>query len=240
VEEKAMSIHTFIQQEHFHHHFQPIFSVNNRSIFGYEVLLRSDAYSNPECAFKEAKQESKLYDLEVRSIEKAVSSFSKTAWLSNNVKIFINVFPSTILKQSFQSFIEKVIREYALYDQQVILELNEAEEVIDLKEIVDAVNGLKDLGVLIALDDIGKGMSEIRSIIEIKPEFIKLDRYFIEGLLHSQEKQFMLITLLGYCEKFKSNLIAEGIEAEDELGFLKQLGVRFAQGYALGKPDVLK
>lgn len=92
------------------------------------------------------------------------------------------------------------------------------------------------MGVLIAIDDFGKGYSSFTSVIELNPDFVKLDKYFLEGLIKSEKKKYIIQTLLNYSEKFNTKLIVEGIEDEHILLYLQNIGIKYAQGFLLGKP----
>ena len=79
----------------------------------------------------------------------------------------------------------------------------------------------------------------MKSIIELNPDFIKLDKYYIEDLYKSEQKQDLIHSLLNYCEKFNSKLIVEGVEDKVNLALLKGMGIQYAQGYLLGMPTLL-
>lgn len=234
-----MSIKNFIREEKFYHHFQPIYYINSRKKLGYEALLRSQIHSNPELTFQEAKREKQLYELDSRSIHKAISTYNLAGLSKKNGTLFLNILPSTILNQNFPSFLDQIITENYLHSQQIVLEISESEtvEAFDIfkKQILD----LKKQGFLIAIDDIGKGYSNFKNIIELEPQYLKLDRYFAQDLHLSKQKQAIILLLLKYCEQSRGQLILEGIETEEEIEIASALGIPIVQGYLLGKPALL-
>lgn len=96
------------------------------------------------------------------------------------------------------------------------------------------------MGLLIAIDDVGKGRGELQKIVEFQPEFIKLDAYFSRDLINSKRKQSFIKYLNFYSEQFDCHFILEGLETSEEVAFAKFLGVQLAQGFALGKLEQLE
>ncbi|WEG12480.1 EAL domain-containing protein [Pullulanibacillus sp. KACC 23026] len=235
-----MLIDHFIREEQFYHHFQPIYDIENWYLIGREVLLRSNEFSNPEIPFCLAKQKEKLYELDSRSIHKAISTYHMAGYSKREGKLFVNVYPSTISNGDFPSFIINIMNEFNVSRHQIVLELTETEKIKDLKQFQKIINLLRKSGILIALDDIGKGIEDTQRIIELNPDFIKLDKYFAHDLYMSKKKQDFVRFLQNYCDAYKTYLILEGIETPVDLAFAKSFGIKYGQGYALGKPDVLE
>ncbi|HDJ1468230.1 TPA: EAL domain-containing protein [Clostridioides difficile] len=79
----------------------------------------------------------------------------------------------------------------------------------------------------------------MKTIIELEPDYLKLDRYFSQDLKSSKQKQSLISFFLNYCQEYKSQLILEGLENEMDMEMAKSLGIPIAQGYLLGKPALL-
>jgi EAL domain-containing protein (putative c-di-GMP-specific phosphodiesterase class I) len=222
--------------DQFFHHYQPIYDIQRWEVFGYESLFRTGNSSSPEEAFNNAKIKKMLYELDSRSIHKASLSYAQAGYLTKYNHLFLNVFPSTLTNPLFPTFVNKIINENGFSCQQIILEINEG-EIAELDIIKNVIIYLKNLGIAIAIDDFGKGNSSIKSLIELSPDFVKLDRYFMDDL--TEKKLDMIQYLLHFCKKHNSNLIIEGIEEKASLALLKSIGVQYAQGYLLGRPSIL-
>lgn len=207
---------------------------------GYEVLLRSEVYSNPEQAFQAARKRKQLYELDSRSIHKAVRTYQSTGNSQNESQLFLNILPSTILNPMFPSFLDTIIimKDKQLHRQQIVLEISESEIIDDFDYFKTMIVMLKRQGFLIAIDDIGKGYSNLKFIIELKPDYLKLDRYLAHDLHLFDEKQSLILLFADYCKQYQSQLILEGLESESELAIAKSLGVPLAQGYILGEPKL--
>jgi EAL domain-containing protein (putative c-di-GMP-specific phosphodiesterase class I) len=235
----VLTIKKLLQNNSFYHDFQPIYGLTDWKTIGYEVLFRSSNYPNPMNAFQRAKKEKQLYELDSRSIQKAALSYETAGFSKKDGFLFVNVFPSTILDPKFPSFIEEIISNINCSRQQIILELNETEIIPDFDAFKKLTAHLKSKGFLIAIDDAGKDNSSFMSILELEPDFVKLDRYFSKELHTSVKKQHFIQMLLDYCKKLGIHVILEGIEDEKDLAFAKFLGVPFGQGYIFGKPQQL-
>ncbi len=98
---------------------------------------------------------------------------------------------------------------------------------------------MKARGLKIAVDDAGAGYASFRHISQLRPDFIKCDMSLTRGVDGDRVLQALIKALLGFSEEIGSSLVAEGVETPDELNCLLDLGVRFAQGYYLGRPAPL-
>lgn len=237
-EDLELLLEKILSNEDFYHVYQPIFDIQNDAIFGYEGLFRTKYNLNPEDIFLMAKKNERLYELDSRSVHKALLTYSNVGSSLRSKNLFFNVFPTTITNPLFNTLINKIINENHITSQQLIMEINE-NEIIDFEETKKVINHLKNIGIRIAIDDFGKGYSSLKSVIELEPEFVKLDKYFLEGLMKSEKKKYIIHTLLSYSKKFNTKLIAEGIEDEKSLLYLQNIGIRYAQGFLLGKPSTL-
>jgi EAL domain-containing protein (putative c-di-GMP-specific phosphodiesterase class I) len=240
-----LSIHQIIQKEEFYHVFQPIFDLQNMEVIGYEGLLRNNLYSNPEVIFQAAMEERQLFELDSRSIQKAVRTYSKGSGIKGY--LFLNVYPSTILNPSFLIFLNNIMLEKEKYSQlvnisyEIVLEIIESEEIFNFNfmDFKDKIRQIKEYGLLIAIDDFGKGFDRFSLLIELESDFLKLDHYFAKDLFNSKQKQLAISLILDYCSNSSCSLILEGIESKLDLVAAKAINIPFAQGFLLGKPGLL-
>lgn len=236
---KDLSIERLISEGDFHHHFQPIYNINNHSIIGYEGLFRSNHHSNPEETFLKAKKEKQLFTLDTQSIQKAFLTYQQAGFSKKEGSLFLNILPSTLLHSNFPSFIKGLINKEQMESQEIIFEITEHEIISDIQALKYRICELKEYGFKFALDDVGKGYASVGLIVELEPDIIKMDRYFTTNIEASTKKQTIINFFLHYCEKFNVQLILEGIENEIELTVAKSLGLLYGQGFRLGKPALL-
>jgi EAL domain-containing protein (putative c-di-GMP-specific phosphodiesterase class I) len=225
------------------HKYQPMWNLDAKKIFGYEALLRftgdTPGMNDIERVFHEARMEGCLYELDTMSIESAIKHFPLGSL--HEELLFINIYPSTLLDDRFHSFLIYIIKFYCVVPEKIVFELNETveeEHIWVQPEFKHMLHNLKSYGFNIALDDIGKGAGTLQKIIDFAPDYIKLDRYFSEGLSTSKEKQEMISLFIQYAKQ-KMGLILEGIEKDVDLAHAKLMHVPVVQGYLLGRPQRL-
>lgn len=220
--------------------FQPIYCLSNKSIVGYESLLRCSFVKSPDLLFMHASENGYLYDLDIVSITNSIREFAAYYQENDCNKLFlsVNVYPSTVAMPMFPDVLEKLTQHVSLTNKQIILEINESERIKNLDQMLQNIYVLKQKGFIIALDDLGKGEYSLQTLIEIDPQVIKLDRYFAKDLSKSKKKQRALLSTIRFFNE-NTKVILEGIEAEEDLQCAKSLGILYAQGYFLAKPEPL-
>lgn len=211
------------------HWFQPIYHLINNNVIGYEALLRdaSSPKTPPVKIFMEADKNDNRNILDLISIKTAIDAYKDESSL-----LFLNIFPSTILKKDFLSWWDIHVPSSTA----IVLELLESEPIMDWEELKMITKELQTRGIKIAVDDMGTGYSSFQQWIELEPDFIKLDRYFVKDLSANSRKQDTVRSLLSLFSG-TTKVISEGIETIEDLYSVKQLGVSYAQGYFLGMPS---
>jgi EAL domain-containing protein (putative c-di-GMP-specific phosphodiesterase class I) len=229
-----MSIHQLIEEENFYHYSQGLFNTGSWERIGGEILLRSE-FGPPDVIFEKAKVANKLYELDTKSIFNVLHNYNLQDSTQKDL-LFINIFPSTILHSDFPDFILNIKNTSLRKDNSVVFEIIETDFVENISFFKERIKFLKNLGYLIAIDDVGKGWSSLHMIIELDPDYIKLDRYFSLNLSKSKPKQEMIKSFIHFTKYSKSKLVLEGIECEKDLAIAKVLGVDICQGFLLDKP----
>jgi EAL domain-containing protein (putative c-di-GMP-specific phosphodiesterase class I) len=117
----------------------------------------------------------------------------------------------------------------------IVLEITEHELIDDYRNLRFALAAL-GRDVRIAVDDAGAGIANFAHLVELRPEFVKLDQHLVRGINADVSRQAMVVALQHFARSSSSWVIAEGIETEAELATLRELGLRYGQGYLLGRP----
>lgn len=227
-----------IEKSSFSHYYQHIYKTDCSAVIGSELLFRAEE-GNPEFIFQMAREENKLFELDTKSINKAFQSYFSQNQISLDGILFVNIFPSTVIHSKFPSFVAHLLDRFPESRENVVFEIIETERISNEYKLKERIHFLKNCGFRIAVDDVGNGWSSLSLIIELEPEFIKLDRYFSIDLAQTPKKQIMINLLLHYVEGAKMKMILEGIEASPDLRMAQSLGVHFCQGYLLSKPTPL-
>jgi EAL domain-containing protein (putative c-di-GMP-specific phosphodiesterase class I) len=234
-EGKQIEIRKLIEKRSIYHAFQPIYNLSQWNLYGFEALLRCADY-NPETMFQNALSEGSLFELDTFSISEAVLSFFRSP--NYNSLLFINAFPSTLIHPHFLEKMAQLIQLNPINPKRIIIEINESEiENFDLLQ--SNVTELRNMGFRFALDDVGKGIVKLSEFTELNPEIVKIDKSFSFELSLSQNKQTTIQRLIDFCNN-DIQLVLEGIEKAEDLAMAKSLGVPFAQGFILGRPNDLE
>ncbi len=218
--------------------FQPIVSLIDCTVIGYEALSRGPQNScmqNPEKLLDTAKECGKLWELEELFRYKALESIYNSKL---NVKIFLNINPVIINSLKFKNlFTKEYLKKYNLDCENIIFEITERDKIKNMNSFKETIEYCKSQNYQIAIDDAGSGNSGLNRICHIKPHYIKLDMELIRGIDKCSTKQAIVKSMYEFSKATNCNLIAEGIETEDELKTLIDIGVQFGQGYFIKRPE---
>ncbi|MHA7899602.1 MAG: sensor domain-containing phosphodiesterase [Henriciella sp.] len=210
--------------------FQPIVDLLSTHTAGFESLSRFSAepVRAPDIWFNEAAEVGLSAELELSAIEAALQNLDR---ISADAYLSVNVSPTTLLTDTFQSR----MRSFDL--SKVVLEITEHAVIEDYDDVTKALKDLRHRGLRVAVDDAGAGHSSLRHIVQLDPEFIKLDMSLTRNVDSDLARRALVSALVFYTRETSAQIIAEGIETASELETLKLLGVSRGQGYYLGKPS---
>lgn len=212
--------------------FQPICDISENRVMGFEALSRfqSDPYRPPNEWFDDATQVGLLKELENTMRRDALEQLKA---LPPDTYLSLNVTPFAVLDPDFADSLSA----YPL--DRLVLEITEHDCVEDYEMIAQALAPLREKGIRLAVDDAGAGYASFRHILKLKPDIIKLDRSLIENIDSSSDQRTLATALVQFSRAVGSQTLAEGVETQDELSVLRDLGVKLAQGYLLGRPQAL-
>lgn len=152
---------------------------------------------------------------------------------------WINIMPNTILNDPY--FVENLIATlpfYGLQPQQITLELTEVEKIADATELAVKVRRLQRAGFAIALDDLYSTVPIENHLLEVMPNYIKLDRQLVNECSRYHVKRIVIESLLQSAHDFGITVLAEGLEAPADIECCRELGVDLGQGFGLGLPAI--
>jgi EAL domain-containing protein (putative c-di-GMP-specific phosphodiesterase class I)/GGDEF domain-containing protein len=220
-----------------HTDFQPIIEMRSGRIFGFEALSRGpvgSAIEAPGDLFAFARRHGLAGELERIAAQLAFERFADGGAQG---KVFVNFSPAALESGSLsRSGIVDGLRICGLAPKQVVIELTENESIGDRTVAWNTLLGYRDLGFEIAIDDLGEGFASLKLWSELRPEYVKVDRHFINGLNHDALKLQMTRAIQQIAQISGSHVIAEGIEDVSDLMAVRDLGMRFGQGYLIERP----
>ena len=220
------SLEAIIAGQAFTPHFQPLVSLADRSVVGYEALTRFADGTPPDIRFAEAERLGLGYELELATLRAAVHA---AASLPATTFLTLNVSPSLVLVG------QGLGRVLAARTRELVLEITEHARIDDYAALRAAIERI-DPPLKVAVDDAGSGYASLGHILALRPAYAKLDLSWVCGIEADSARQAMVAGLVHFATEVGCQLIGEGIETEAELQTLRRLGVPLGQGYLLGRP----
>ncbi len=219
--------------------YQPVFRITdgNAALHGFECLTRGPKGSN----FESAKV---LFEyVRLKRQEQAVdraciaAAFGNLGLLPLDSSISVNVHASTLGRDpAFADFLFGAADHVGLSLSRLTIEVVEHAPPWDSDTFVSVLRRLRSTGIRIALDDVGLGQSNFKMMVEVEPDYLKLDRYFVEGC-HADSDRRAVIGAVRYLGRhFGAEVIAEGVEAPEDFAEVVGLGVDLIQGFLLCRP----
>jgi EAL domain-containing protein (putative c-di-GMP-specific phosphodiesterase class I) len=157
--------------------------------------------------------------------------------LSSEMKIGINVHASSLaMDPAFVGFLGASLAEHAISPRRLVVEIVEHAPPWDVIGFRAAVAGLRRLGASIALDDVGLGQSNYMMMCECRPDYLKVDRYFVDGCHADFHRRAVLASVAQLARPFGARVVAEGIEDPLDLAVLRRLDINLVQGFLFGRP----
>ncbi|MDX1630911.1 MAG: EAL domain-containing protein [Thermoanaerobaculia bacterium] len=218
--------------------YQPIVRLTDDSIFGFEALScgpRGDLFADPEMLFSFAEKTDQIIELERMCRLESVRGATQ---LPRSSKLFLNCSAHGIEDlEGVSDTLTREIEEAGLAVDDLVLEITERVAVPAWREFRKRLDRLRDRGFRIAIDDMGAGYSSLHSVAEIEPDFMKFDIALVRDIHRSAIKRGLLEGLRLVAEKVGARVIAEGVEQEEELETLQEMGVSYGQGYLFSPPS---
>ncbi len=218
--------------------FQPIINLKNSEFLGFEGLIRGPADSplhSPLNLFNAAEQQGLSLEVEMLARQIVLETFARQKLPGN---LFLNISPETLSHPSFKNGQTlEFMRALDIDPARVVMEITENQPTYDFDGMRSALLHYRAMGFKIAIDDLGAGFSSLRLWSELRPDFIKIDMHFVQGVNHDPIKLQFLKSIQQIAERCGTRVIAEGIETVGELRVVKDIGIALGQGYCIARPS---
>lgn len=222
--------------------YQPIFRVNGAtsSIEGMECLSRGPKGTNFESAevlfeYVRLKREESLVDRACLA-----AAFRGASSLPSTLRLSINVHASTLGRDhGFIAFLQSTAAATGIALPRVMIEIVEHAPSWDNISFQSSLEQLRQLGMSIALDDIGLGQSNFKMLLDVRPNFLKLDSYFVAGCTGDKHRRAVIGALRTLAREFEAEIVAEGVENADDAATLQGLDITLMQGFHFAEPLTL-
>jgi EAL domain-containing protein (putative c-di-GMP-specific phosphodiesterase class I) len=224
------TIRSILESRSFHPVFQPILELESRRVVGFEALTRFDSGQRPDRCFADAWSVGLGPELELAALAAAVDA---AQGLAPGVFLDLNASPRLL------AHADRLAAILETADRPLVLEITEHEVIEDYEGLRAAIRTL-GRDVRVAVDDAGAGAANFGHIIDLRPDFVKLDVSLVRRVNANLGRQAMVVGMRHFSRTAGCRLIAEGVETSEEADTLTSLGVEFAQGFLFGRPEPIE
>ena len=217
---------------------QPIVDIGTGVVYGYQAQLRGKdgTASSRETVFDTAAKDGSLAELEARLFENAIDRFGKLR-TAEGTKLYFKLDGRGLGQAGDPRMrLEKPVARNGLQNNQICLEFSERHQQSDTDITHHAINDLRQLGFLVALDDFGRGASELRLLHDMSPDYVKIDRFFLKDIDSDPRRKLFVTTVANLAHVLGARVIAEGVETDKEFKACREVGCDLVQGEFIAKP----
>jgi diguanylate cyclase (GGDEF)-like protein len=230
-----------IEKNEFLLYYQPQINVQTGKVVGVEALIR---WQHPECGMVSpaefipiAEQSGFILPLGKWILKRACQQLKELqAEGLANFKLAVNISAYQVTQENFVQHINDIITAENFNPDLLELELTETVFIQDIELVKNKINELKNYGIKVSIDDFGTGYSSFKYLHEFSFSHLKIDRYFISNVDKIESKQSILKSIIQLANTLKVDIVAEGVETNEEVNWLKQNNCDVIQGYFFSRP----
>jgi EAL domain-containing protein (putative c-di-GMP-specific phosphodiesterase class I)/FixJ family two-component response regulator len=209
--------------------FQPIVDLETEVVVGFEALARfPSAPERPtQTWFTEAAAVGLRRELELAAVEAALAVLPDAP---PEPYLSVNAMPDTLASAELAELLDGAPA------HRLVLEITEHAPVHDYDSLNAAMQRMRGRGIRVAVDDAGSGFASLRHILQLAPDIIKIDNALTRNIYKDPARRALAAGLIGFAAELGATIVSEGIQSRQELDALRELGVRYGQGFYLGRP----
>ncbi|MBS4195646.1 EAL domain-containing protein [Bacillus sp. FJAT-49870] len=242
------SLHKAMEKDEFELYYQPKIDIQSNRIIGAEALIR---WNHPEWDLISPKEFISLAEdtgliIPIGTWVKETACKQNKEWQDEGlaiVPVAVNISAKRFMQKEFVQSIEKILREVDLDPQYLEIEITENSLMENEELAIEVIHQLNKLRLKVSLDDFGTGYSALSYLKQFKVDTIKIDRSFIKEIGTNPQDELIVKGIINLIQSLEINVIAEGVETEEQLKFLEEHHCNQVQGYLYSKPvkaDVFK
>lgn len=230
-----------IERNEFQLHYQPVYHTMTGEITCMEVLIR---WYQPMMGMVSPAQFIPIAE-ETGLIVPIGEWVLKTACLQNkhwqdrglpHIPIAVNLSPFQFQQQNVVQRVARILEETGLDSQYLILEITESMAMQQVEAAIKKLQALKEMGIKVSIDDFGTGYSSLSYLKKFPIDSLKIDQSFIREIVKNHEDATIVKAIIVMARSLKRQIIAEGVETEEQMNLLRELGCMKMQGYLFSKP----
>lgn len=219
-------------------YFQPIIDIPNHKIIGAEALIRWNhktlGFINPEELIDIAENNGSIIEIGIWVFDEALKAFKSFQELSLShtlSKISINISAKQLMNKNFVTDILGVIHKYQIEATFIEIELTESIIIKNIQEVIQKMNEIKSYGISISMDDFGTGYSSLSYLKKLPFSTLKIDKSFTHDLFTNKNNESLVETTISIAKNFNLEIVAEGVETQEQYEFMKEKGCNYYQGF---------
>ena len=224
----------------FYLNFQPQVDAKTRKMIGVETLMRwknrDGNIVSPGEFIPVMEQNGMIYHAGLWMVRESFRACKEWIKIKPDFTISVNISAVQLLEERFLADFYKIIEEEEFPCRNLIVELTESYAVRNMNVFWEKFKNLRGHGIRIAMDDFGTGYSSLEVLKTAPIDIVKIDRAFLEDVLHSSFDATFISFVVAICHEVEIHVCQEGVETEDEYNFLKKMNLDCIQGYYFGKP----
>ena len=229
-----------LQRNEIHVHFQPKVSLPDGAACGAEALVRWQhaelGWLSPDDFIPAAEQSGTIVHLTRFVLAAAVKQCRIWQESGHSLQVSVNLSSRDLQDEYLPYYVLQLLKEEGIGPDRLTLEITENSVMQDLQHALAVLECLRDIGVRISMDDFGTGHSSLAQIKNMPLHEIKIDKSFITNMMSDEQSKAIVHTTIELAHHMNLRVVAEGIEDEDTLRQLSEMGCEEAQGYCLSKP----
>lgn len=228
-----------IEREELSMVFQPIYDLQHDRISGFEALSRWDHPErgpiSPSEFIKLAEETSLILPVGQYALEKSCEALKALGPQHGYVRIAVNISARQSAAPDFADMLERTARQYGIAPSRVEMEITES-LTLDYKAVAALIDRCHELGISVSLDDFGTGYSSLGHLHRLKFDIVKLDQSFTHDMLRDARCLALTRSIVAVIQSIGAQALAEGVESVAQARLLKSMGVRYLQGWLIGRP----
>jgi len=234
-------LHEALENDQFELWFQPQFRIKDKTITGAEALVRwrlpSGELVSPADFIPVAETCGLIQKIDRWVVEQACKALSQWRDIHGwELRMAVNLTPVDISTPDFVSWIKKFAKQYSLPPPWLEIELTETMLCNTNDSVLKKLNELKEYGVTVAIDDFGTGYSSLSYLHQLPINILKVDKSFVDCVPGNTQSEGITEAIISLAHRFNLEIVAEGIETEDQLNYLDNFGVHTGQGFLVSRP----
>ena len=220
--------------------YQPQFHAAGKSLRGFETLIRMRDFEgnmvSPAVFIPIAEKTNLILNIDRFVLKRAMTECKEMVEANPELIVSINMSTVHIQDDSFVEDVKNALAETGFPAKNLELEITETSFIERMEEVVEKIKIIRDMGIYVALDDFGTGFASLSYLMNLPVNLLKIDKSFVDNILVDEKGESFVTAIITMGRELGFEVIAEGVEEEQQVEVLRKKGCDFIQGYVWGRP----